>query len=138
MSTGSVLQSFCPRNHTVSVPNLIILNFGKQKLPPSLSSYKGLELQIAVGTFSETTSSRVGMIDNKRQDYFVMNGASYSFTPLSAFGCEIAYSNTINPRILFESQAEVVSYFKVLSLISRYKGSYLKGASCKPFQSFKK
>ena len=41
MSAGSVLQSFCPRNRIVSVPNLIVLTFGKHMFPPSLNSYEG-------------------------------------------------------------------------------------------------
>ena len=41
ISVGSVLQSFCPRNRTVSVPNLIVLTFGKHMFPPSLSPSEG-------------------------------------------------------------------------------------------------
>ena len=39
MSAGSVLQSFCPTNRTVSVPNLIVLTYVKHMFQPSLSSY---------------------------------------------------------------------------------------------------
>ena len=45
MSADSVLQSFCPRNRTVSVPNLIVLTFGKHMFPPSLSSYEGTSVR---------------------------------------------------------------------------------------------
>ena len=39
----------------------------------------------------------------------------------------------------FDSQAEIGSYFKVLILISRYRGSYSKGASYEsPLESLTK
>ena len=49
---------------------------------------------------------------------------------------------TVNPRVyeptFLRARMKLVLISKVLRLISRYQGSYLKGASCSPLESFTK
>ena len=52
---------------------------------------------------------------------------------------ETLYSKSSRIRTyFFESQAEIGSYFKGTKIISRYRGSYLKGASCSSLESLTK
>ena len=51
-------------------------------------------------------------------------------------------SNTVNPRVqeptFLRARLKLVLISKILTLISRYKGSYLKGTPCCPPESLTK
>ena len=84
------------------------------------------------------------VIPPKQEKWFINGYCSKACSLVSCLSFNIyhlnlLYSKSLRIRTYFlRARMKLVLNLKVLRLISRYRGSYLKGASCSPLESIKK